>query len=326
MHDHAGQDQTEGQPPQALPARTGARQAQARRPLVLAAAVVAAYLVVEVAGALISGSLALLADAAHTASDVGALGLALFASWAAGRPASPERSFGYLRAEVLAAVVNGAALLVIAAVIFGEAAERIGSPPEVRGGVVSIVASGGIAANVVAAVLLLRSSRTNMAVRAALFHVGGDALGSAGAVVAGLLVVAFGWHAADPIVSVFIGLLLVVAAVRVLREATHVLLEGTPAHVDLMALRDDIEGMADVEGCHDLHTWTIASGYHALSAHVTICDDCAGQRVRELQGRLRSMVSETYGIAHVTIQLERSDGACVEEGHVPAPAAGARPR
>ncbi|MCH7482050.1 MAG: cation transporter [Chloroflexi bacterium] len=300
-----------------------ARRAQPRRPLVFAALVVSAYLVVELTGALIAGSLALLADAAHTASDVGALGLALFASWAASRPASPQRTFGYLRAEVLAAVVNGAALLVIAAVIFGEAAGRIGSPPEVRGGVVSIVASGGIAANVVAAVLLLKSSRTSMAVRAALFHVGGDAVGSAGAVVAGLLVLAYGWHAADPIISVFIGLLLVVAAVRVLREATHVLLEGTPVHVDLMALRDDIEGMADVEGCHDLHTWTIASGYHALSAHVTIGDDCAGVRVRELQGRLRTMASEKYGIAHVTIQLERGDGACVEEVHVPGPAAGA---
>ena len=311
MHDHAG------------PQTPAARHAQARRPLVLAAAVVGAYLAVEVAGALISGSLALLADAAHTASDVGALGLALFASWVAGRPASPERSFGYLRAEVLAAVVNGAALLVIAAVIFGEAVQRIGSPPEVRGGVVSIVASGGVAANVVAAALLLKSSRTSMNVRAALFHVGGDALGSAGAVVAGLLVLAFGWHAADPIVSVLIGLLLVAGAVRVLREATHVLLEGTPAHVDLSALRDDIERMMHVEGCHDLHTWTIASGYHALSAHVTIGDDCAEPRVQELQDRLRTMVSERYGIAHVTIQLERGDGACVEEGHVPAPAAGA---
>ena len=300
-----------------------ARRAQPRRPLVFAALVVSAYLVVELTGALIAGSLALLADAAHTASDVGALGLALFASWAASRPASPQRTFGYLRAEVLAAVVNGAALLVIAVVIFGEAAGRIGSPPEVRGGVVSIVASGGIAANVVAAVLLLKSARTSMAVRAALFHVGGDAVGSAGAVVAGLLVLVYGWNAADPIISVFIGLLLVVAAVRVLREATHVLLEGTPVHVDLMALRDDIEGMADVEGCHDLHTWTIASGYHALSAHVTIGDDCAGVRVRELQGRLRTMASEKYGIAHVTIQLERGDGACVEEVHVPGPAAGA---
>lgn len=303
-----------------------ARQAQARRPLVLAAAVVAAYLVVEVAGALISGSLALRADAMHTASDIGALGLALFATWVASRPASPERSFGYLRAEVLAAVVNGAALLVIAAFIFVSAAQRMGSPPEVRGGIVSLVAAGGLTANLVAIVVLARSARTNLNVRAALLHVGGDAAGSVGAIVAGLLILAYGWQLADPIISVFIGLLLVAGAVRVLREATHVLLEGTPSHVDLTALRDDIEGMADVEGCHDLHTWTIASGYHALSAHVTICDECAGPRVRELQGRLRAMVSDTYGIAHVTIQLERSDGACVEEGHVPAPAAEAGSR
>ena len=311
MHDHATRE------PTAL------RQPQARRPLVLAAAVVGAYFVVEIAGALISGSLALLADAAHTASDVGALGLALFATWVAGRPASPERSFGYLRAEVLAAVVNGAALLVIAAVIFGEAAQRIGSPPEVRGGVVSIVASGGIAANVVAAVLLLRSSRTNMAVRAALFHVGGDALGPAGAPVAGRPVVSFGWHRPHPPVRVFTRLLLVAAALRGRRGPRSRSAPSASSSLDLIALRDDIEGMADVEACHDLHTWTIASGYHALSAHVTICDECAGQRVQELQGRLRTMVSEKYGIAHVTIQLERGDGACVEEGHVPAPTAGA---
>lgn len=319
MHDHAA-----AETPSARSAP--APRPTTRRPLILAAVVVAAYALVEVTGALLSGSLALLADAAHTASDVGALGLALFASWVAARPSSAERSFGFLRVEVLAAVVNGAALLVIAAVIFIEAVQRLGAPPEVRGGVVSLVATGGIATNVLAGFLLLRSSRGNMNVRAALFHVGGDALGSAGAVVAGLLVLLFGWHLADPVISVFISLLLVFAAVRVLREATHVLLEGTPAHVDLLALRDDIERMLDVDGCHDLHTWTITSGYHALSAHVTIGDDCAGVRVQELQARLRGMVSDKYQIAHVTIQLERGDGACVEEVHVPGPVPGASSR
>ena len=300
------------------------RTARARRPLLFAMAVVLVYLVVELIGAVVSGSLALLADAAHTASDVAALGLALFASWVAGRPYSATRSFGYLRAEVLAAVVNGVLLLAVAALIFVEAVQRIGSPPEVRGGIVSLVAAGGLTANLLAAVVLLRSARSDLNVRAALLHVGGDAAGSVGAIVAGLLVLAYGWHVADPIISLLIGLLLVFGAVRVLREATHVLLEGTPPHVDHLALRRDIEHMIHVEGCHDLHTWTITSGYHALSAHVTISDECTGQQVQVLQERLREMVSETYGIAHVTIQLERGGGECVEEVHVPEPAAGSR--
>ena len=288
-----------------------------RRPLLAAGAVIVAYLSVEIVGALVSGSLALLADAAHTGSDVGALGLALLATWVAGRPHTARRSFGYLRAEVLSALVNGAVLLAIAGFIFLEAAQRIGSPPDVGGGVVSIVASGGLAANVVAGVILLRSARRSLNVRAAFWHVGGDALGSAGAIVAGLLVLGFGWDIADPIVSIFIGLILVYGAIRVVAEATHVLLEGTPGHVDVAALREDIERVAHVQGCHDLHTWTITSGYDAMSAHVTIADECVGADVRALQDALRKMVSERYGIAHLTIQLERTEGECEEEAHVP---------
>jgi cobalt-zinc-cadmium efflux system protein len=301
-----------------------ARQIGSRRPLFAAAAVIAAYLGVEVAGALISDSLALLADAAHTVSDVGALGLALMAAWVATRPVSGRRSFGYLRAEVLAALTNGGVLLAIAVFIFVEAFQRIGAPPDVRGGVVSLVASGGLAANLVAGLILLRSSRDDMNTRAALFHVGGDALGSMGAIVGGLLIVAFGWHVADPIVSMFIGLVLVYGALHVVAESAHVLLEGSPAHIDTVALHAAIEGLEHVRACHDLHTWTITSGYHALSAHVTVQDDCVGPDMRVLQERLREMLIAKYGIAHVTIQLERSDDECEEEGHVPEIVSGAR--
>jgi cobalt-zinc-cadmium efflux system protein len=289
-----------------------------QRPLALASAVILAYLGVEIAGAIVSGSLALLADAAHTGSDVGALGLALFAAWVAARPASAKRSFGYQRAEVLSALVNGAALLAIAGFIFVEAAQRIAAPPEVRGGIMSAVASGGLAANLVAGWFLWRSSRHSLNVKAALFHVGGDALGSFGAIVAGLLVLGPGWSLADPIVSVLIGLILVYGAVRIVAEATHVLLEGTPAHIDQNALCDDIQALAHVRGCHDLHTWTIAPGYDALSAHVTIAEGCDGAAVPALQDELRRMVNKKYGIAHVTIQLERTDEQC-DEAHVPEP-------
>ncbi|MDA0799241.1 MAG: cation diffusion facilitator family transporter [Chloroflexi bacterium] len=292
-------------------------RAGAKRPLVMASLVIVAYLSVEITGAVVSGSLALLADAAHTGSDVAALGLALLATWAAGKPHTAQRSFGYLRAEVLSALVNGTALLAIAVFIFVEAAQRIAAPPEVRGGIVSIVASGGLAANLVAAAILLRSSHQSLNIRGALYHVLGDAIGSAGAIVGGLLVLLAGWQWADPAVSIFIGLILVYGALKIVREATHVLLEGTPAHIPIAELRDDIESVNMVHGCHDLHTWTITSGYDALSAHVTVTDECPADCVRDVRGELGRMLRSKYGISHVTIQMERTDGDCEEEVHVP---------
>lgn len=290
----------------------------AKRPLVMASLVITAYLAVEITGALVSGSLALLADAAHTGADVGALGLALMAAWAAGKPHTARRSFGYMRAEVLSALVNGTALLVIAVFIFIEAVQRISAPPEVRGGVVSMVASGGLAANLVAAWILMRSSSHSINVRGALYHVLGDAIGSVGAIVGGLLVLLFRWQWADPAVSILIGLILVYGAMKIVGEATHVLLEGTPEHIDVGELRDQIESVDWVHGCHDLHAWTITSGYVALSAHVTVTDECPADCVRDVRGELDRMLLAKYGISHVTIQMERTDSNCEQEAHVPA--------
>jgi cobalt-zinc-cadmium efflux system protein len=290
----------------------------AKRPLVMASLVITAYLAVEITGALVSGSLALLADAAHTGADVGALGLALMAAWAAGKPHTARRSFGYMRAEVLSALVNGTALLVIAVFIFIEAVQRINAPPEVRGGVVSMVASGGLAANLVAAWILMRSSSHSINVRGALYHVLGDAIGSVGAIVGGLLVLLFRWQWADPAVSILIGLILVYGAMKIVGEATHVLLEGTPAHIDVGELRDKIESVDRVHGCHDLHAWTITSGYVALSAHVTVTDECPADCVRDVRGELDRTLLAKYGISHVTIQMERTDSNCEQEAHVPA--------
>ena len=288
--------------------------------LAIASAILLVYFGVEVAGAVISGSLALIADAAHTASDVAALGLATVAAWLASRPHTTKRSFGNLRAEVLAALVNGAALLGIAGFIVFEAVGRLDTPPEVRGGVVSLVALGGLAANVIAAIVLLRSSRQSLNTRAALFHVGGDALGSAGAIVAGLLVLGPGWQLADPLVSMFIAIILVYGAYRVISEATHVLMEGTPPHVDVAALVRDIEALDHIIGVHDLHAWTITSGYDALSAHVSVHEDCTREDVAALLDRLRKLAAERYGIAHVTIQIETGEGDC-QETHLPEPVA-----
>ena len=294
-------------------------RAGAKRPLVLASLFIAAYFGVEIVGAVVSGSLALLADAAHTASELVSLGIALFAAWLAAKPHSEARSFGYLRAEVLSALLNGAALFAVAVFIFVEAAQRIADPPEVRGGVVSIVASGGLLANVLAAWVLMRSSPAHsLNVRAALYHVAGDGLGSIGAIVGGLLVVTFGWQVADPAVSIFIGLILLYGAIRIVGQATHVLLEGTPSRIDVAQLRGDIEGVAMVEGCHDLHTWTITSGYDAMSAHITINDECTGTGVTKVRNELGKMLRDKYGLSHVTIQIERGDMDCVEEIHVSA--------
>jgi cobalt-zinc-cadmium efflux system protein len=274
---------------------------QTRGVLAIASAILLAYFGVEVAGAVISGSLALVADAAHTALDVGALGLATVAAWLAGRPHSTKRSFGNLRAEVLAALVNGAALVGIAGFIVFEAVGRMGDPPDVRGGVVSLVATGGLLANALAAVVIMRGSGRSLNIWAALFHVGGDALGSIGVIIAGLLVVGLGWQLADPVVSVFIALILVYGAFRVLSEATHVLMEGTPAHVDVGSLRDDIEAIDHVVSVHDIHAWTITSGYDALSAHVSVHEDCTREDAAGLLDQLRALAAERYGIAHVTI-------------------------
>ena len=265
---------------------------------------------------MISHSLALLADAAHSASDVAALTVALLAAWLASRPHTARRTFGYLRMEVLAALLNGLVLAAVAVFIFWEAVERVGSPPEVRGGIVSIVATGGLAANVIAAFVLMRGPRRSMNVRAALFHIGGDALGSAGAIVAGLLVLGFGWQLADPIISFGIGAIILFGASRLIREAMHVLLEGTPAHVDMAVLHQDIERIRFVHGVHDIHTWTITSGYDAMSAHVVFQPGCTQDEIRELLSGLRHMVAESYGIAHITIQVESGEEDCPET-HIP---------
>ena len=294
-----------------------------RKALGIAGGIELGYLGVEVVGALVSGSLALLADAAHTALDILALGLAWGAAWLATRPDTALRSFGFMRAEVIAALVNGAALLIVAVSIITEAAQRLGAPPEVRGGIVSLVASGGLTANVIAGALLLRSSRSNLNVRAAFLHIMGDGLGSIAAIVAGVLVLAFDWRFADPALSVFIALILIYVAVRVVRDAVHVLLEGTPEHVDVDMLRGDIAGVPNVRGCHDLHVWTITSGYHALSAHVTLPDDCSVECARAVRGELSAMLRDRYDISHVTLQLEQGDGdECEEEAHMPRSALG----
>lgn len=295
------------------------RRARSRRRLWAAFALTGGFLGVEVAGGLWANSLALLSDAGHMLTDVASLGLALFALWAGGRAISARYTFGLKRAEVLAALVNGVGLWAIAGWIFWEAAGRFREPASVDGPLMLSVGVVGLVVNVAAAWVLHEGAGESLNEEGAFLHVLGDAAGSVGVLVASILIMAFGWVVADPIIAVAIGALVAFTGGRLLWKVAQVLLEGTPGHVDLSAVYQDIAGVEGVHGVHDLHIWTITSGYHALSAHVTICDDCLGPAVRSVQEHLRGVLAERHGISHVTIQLERGDGTdCTEEAHLPS--------
>jgi cobalt-zinc-cadmium efflux system protein len=274
-----------------------------RRPLVIALAITAVFLVVEVVGALVSNSLALLADAAHMLTDVAALGLALFAIWLAGRPTSPERTFGYLRAEILAALVNAVTLIVMAIYIFWEAWQRLREPPEVQSGTMLAVAVAGTLANITSAWVLSRGGghKENLNTRGAFLHVVGDLLGSIATLVAALVILLTGWYVADPILSVVIGGLVVFGAWSLLRDAVDVLLEAAPRGMVIADVRKAMEEVPGVTGVHDLHVWTVTSGLTALSAHVET-DDAANWPV--CLATLTAMLRERFGIAHATLQPE----------------------
>jgi len=258
------------------------------------------FMVAEVVGGILADSLALLADAGHMFTDVGALGLSLFAMRLAQRPPSPEKTYGYVRLEILAALVNGAALLVISGLICWEAYQRMQQPREVDGPVMLAVASAGLVVNVVGAFLLHRHAHDNLNVRGAYLHVLGDLLGSVGAIAAGLVILFTGWMPADPLISVFIALLILVSAWRLVREATDVLLEAAPSHIDVEEVLRDLEGIPDLSDVHDLHVWTLTSGFVALSGHGVIDEP---RHQRRVLGEIRDRM-EDHGIHHVTFQLE----------------------
>lgn len=275
-----------------------------RRRLIAVLALTASYMVAEAIGGWWTGSLSLLADAGHMLTDVAALGLALAAIWFSARPATPSKTFGYYRLEILAALINGVALVVIALLIFYEAYERWLSPPVINARVLIAVASGGLIVNLICAWLLHGDHHQNLNLRGAWLHVIGDALGSVGAVVAGVLILGFGWHKADPLFSVAIGLLIIWSAWHLIRQSTNVLLEGTPAHINLTAVERAILETGGVADVHDLHVWTITSGRDALSAHV-IHRDWA--RPPELLKELRCKLRDQFHLDHLTIQMETAE-------------------
>ncbi|HEY0173290.1 MAG TPA: cation diffusion facilitator family transporter [Pyrinomonadaceae bacterium] len=282
-----------------------ALSARGRRRLLLVLVLTAAYMLAEAAGGWVTGSLALLADAGHMFADVAAIALALVAARFGARPASRTKTYGYYRLEILAAFTNGVALAAVSLFILYDAYGRWLEPPVLeRGGLMTAVAAGGLVVNLVCAWLLHGDHDKDLNMRGAWLHVVGDALGSVGAIAAGLLVTLKGWHAADPLFSALIAVLIIWSSWNLIREATNVLLEGTPAHINLAAVEGAILSTSGVEGVHDLHVWTITSGRDALSAHVRHAHAAAPA---ELLRSLRAKLHDQFGVDHLTIQMETGD-------------------
>ena len=278
----------------------GADRADIKRRLVGVLALTAVFTVAEVVGGVLSNSLALLADAGHMFSDVAALGLSVMAIGLANRPPSDRRTYGYARFEILAALVNGAALLVVAVLIVAEAWDRLREPVAIDGGVMLVVASLGLIVNVIAAFVLHAHAHDNLNVRGAYLHVLGDLLGSIGAIAAGVVVLTTGWTLADPIISALIALLILVSAWNLVREATDVLLESVPGHLDLVEILRALEAVDGLGDVHDVHVWTLTSGFVALSGHGMIDDPTEHMRIL---GEVRERMAG-FGIEHVTFQIE----------------------
>ncbi|HXG86267.1 MAG TPA: cation diffusion facilitator family transporter [Pyrinomonadaceae bacterium] len=262
------------------------------------------YMFVEAVGGWYSNSLALIADAGHMLTDVGALGLTLLAIRFAARPATAKKTFGYYRLEILAAFVNGIALVLISLFVIYEAVERLNAPQRIKGFELTTIAAGGFVVNLICAKLLHGDHTRDLNMRGAWLHIMGDLLGSVVAIVAGILIVAFGWTWTDALGSFLISLIIIFGAWNLIKESVNVLLEGAPAHINLVAVEAEILQTRGVAGVHDLHLWTISSGIEALSAHVHY-DTTIVQS--ELLKRLRTKLRDRFGIDHLTIQMETFD-------------------
>ena len=275
----------------------------ATRALKFALGLTLVVLVAEAVGGWLSNSLALLADAGHVLTDAGALALSLFVAWFSRQPANAAKTYGYLRWEILAALINGATLLGLSTWICVEAIARLGAPEPVGGGMMLVVAVAGLIANAVAAWLLHPVRSDSFNVRGAYLHIVSDLLASVGTIVAALVIRYTGWLAADPLASLLTTALIVRGAWTLVRESVDVLLESTPAHIALGDVRSSLEGIGGVESVHDLHVWSVSSGVVALSAHAVVREAEHHQLVLERACALMGQM----GIHHVTIQIEQRD-------------------
>ena len=287
-----------------------------RRNLIIALTLISTYMLAEVVGGILSGSLALIADAGHMLTDALAIGMALVAMWMAERSATAERTFGYERTEVLAAMLNTIALWLIAGWIFFEAYRRAFTEEvHVDGIPVLVVGTGGLLISIAAAWVLRRSSEHSMNVEGAFQHVLADLMGSVGVIISAILIMAFDWTLADPILSVLIALLILWSSRKLMFTVTNVLLEGTPQHIDAYKLCNDIEEVEGVTLIHDVHIWTITSGSEAFTAHVLVDPSYEGGN-ELLRTKIQDIAHNQYGIGHVTIQLEHTASTCREAHHV----------
>ncbi|MFC5404477.1 cation diffusion facilitator family transporter [Cohnella soli] len=277
-----------------------------KRGLTIALLITGAIMILEFAGGLITNSLALLSDSGHMLSDASSLALSLVAIWFATKPASPRKTFGFHRFEILAALFNGVTLFIVAGFILWEAIRRFSAPPEVSSLSMIMIACVGLAANLLSAFALMRQGdvKNNINLRSAYLHVLGDALGSVGAVAAGIIMLVTDWYIADPIISVLVSLLILRSTWGVVKHTVHVLMEGTPDGVDQAEVKEALVAIEGVSGVHNLHIWTITSGMHALSCHLLVEDGAQAQRI--LQQAI-SLLEQSFDIEHATIQIETTE-------------------
>ncbi|UCH28587.1 MAG: cation transporter [Myxococcales bacterium] len=283
---------------------TGSEVAGNRRRLAMALGLTATYMVAEVIGGLAANSLALLADAGHMFSDAAALSLSLVAVMLAQRPATPNRSYGFHRAEILAALTNGAALLALAVLIGREAWERLSEPPEVRGALMLAVACGGLAINVANLLILSGGRHQNLNVRGAWLHVMADTLGSVGAILAGAAIYFLGWRWADPVASFVIATLVLYSAWGLVRETLDVLMEGVPKGISLEEVTEALKALPGVLDAHDLHVWSLTSGRNIATTHLVIAEDADHQGIIDAANRT---LADRFAIQHATIQVEHDE-------------------
>ncbi len=269
------------------------------------------FLIVEVIGRILTNSLALLADAGHMTTDVGALILALLMAHISKRPPTPERTFGLLRAEVLGAFINGAALVIIVGLIFWEAWKRLGHVAHIDGPFMLVVALAGLLANLASTVILAKGHRENINVHGAFLHMLSDTMGSVGAIAAGVVIWVTGWYPIDSIAGFVIGLLILWSSWGFIKETLNILLEATPGNIDFIEVKAALEAIEHVEAVHDLHIWTITSGMPVLSAHLTLSPSCSeATHWQECLGKATKVLKERFGIEHTTLQVEGGNSRC----------------
>jgi cobalt-zinc-cadmium efflux system protein len=275
----------------------------AGRPLKITLGLVLIIMVAEVIGGVFSNSLALLSDAGHMLTDALALGLSLFAITLARRPATATRTFGYHRAEIMAALANGTILVLVSVYIFYEAYRRFSALPEVKTPLMLTVAVIGLVVNLIGMFLLRRGSRQSINVRAAFWHIIGDTLSSVGVIIAGVIISFTGWYVVDPILAVVIGIIILWGAVRIVRESVDILLESVPGHIKIEEVITAVKTVSGVEDLHDVHVWTLTSGIYALSAHLSITDRTVSQSC-DILTKVNEVLAKDFNITHTTLQLE----------------------